>query len=322
MKPATPAVQRLAIAVALLWAATIATFAALLWWPFDLLTSFRPHYAVLLLLASAPLIVRRNLLLAALALAGCAVNALAIQVPFGTVEARMPPVMEDPQPFRLVTVNVWFRNDDVARVADYLATTGADAVVLEEVSLATLRMIAERLPEFPYRFDAAVQDFTGAAVLSRHPIVSGTAFALTPGGYQAAEVRLAVAGHEITLIGAHLHWPVGRRVSQLRNEELATLARRAVAAGGPTLVAGDLNLTPWSPWFARLLAESGLADCAQGALRPTSWPAWLGPASLRIDYCLMSREFVAVATRRGSLVGSDHAPIEADLEFATLASGS
>jgi endonuclease/exonuclease/phosphatase (EEP) superfamily protein YafD len=155
----------------------------------------------------------------------------------------------------------------------------------------------------------------GVAILSRHPIVSGVPVELVPGGVTVAEVSIVVDEREVTVIGAHLHWPVGPRSAALRNAEIEALAVRAAAVNGPVLVAGDLNVTLWSPWFGRLIEASGLAECTGGAALPGSWPVWAGPAAIRIDHCLMSPHFRSVATRRGVRVGSDHAPVVSDLAF-------
>jgi endonuclease/exonuclease/phosphatase (EEP) superfamily protein YafD len=299
-----------------LWGATLAGFAGRLWWPFDLLSSFRPHYAVAFLLIALSMTSLRRWLGVAIALVGLLVNGVIVTAPFEAVHASGTSSAHEAAGLRLVTLNVWFRNRDFDRVAAFLDSTAADVIVLQEVSDQEALEIASRTSDYTHAYVAAARAHHGVAILSRHPIESGVPVELVPGGVTVAEVTLIVDGRAVTVIGAHLHWPVGPRSAALRNAEIDALAARAAAVEGPVIVAGDLNMTLWSPWFGRLLAESGLAECTGGAALPGSWPVWAGPAAIRIDHCLMSSHFRLLATHRGSRVGSDHAPVVSDLAFA------
>ena len=69
-----------------------------------------------------------------------------------------------------------------------------------------------------------------------------------------------------------------------RNEQLLKLAEFARQTPHPLLLLGDLNLTPWSPYFERLLAGSGLRDSRDGrGLFPT-WPVGWPPLWIPVSY--------------------------------------
>ena len=74
---------------------------------------------------------------------------------------------------------------------------------------------------------------------------------------------------------------------------------------GPAAVAGDLNTTPWSREFRRLLAQS---DLDGPLLRPGNFPAKLGWAGLPIDYVLAGGGLRVAAAEPGPDLGSDHRP--------------
>ncbi len=80
--------------------------------------------------------------------------------------------------------------------------------------------------------------------------------------------------------------------------------------GGPAAVAGDLNTTPWSREFRRLLAQSGLDG---PLLRPRTLPARLGWAGLPIDHVLAGGGLRVAAVEPGPDLGSDHRPVVARL---------
>ena len=80
---------------------------------------------------------------------------------------------------------------------------------------------------------------------------------------------------------------------------------------------GDLNCTPFSPWFDRLLTRGLLRDSAVGlSLKPT-WSS--GPWWLPLDHILLGGKW-EVRERRvyEDRLGSDHFPVMATLGFSEI----
>jgi len=150
-------------------------------------------------------------------------------------------------------------------------------------------------------------------VFSRWPILSAQPLALAAGSMRAAQVTLDWNGTPVTVLGVHLHWPLGATNSRLRNEELAGIASFAAGMTGPLIVAGDFNVTPWSRHFRVALERSGLNDCAAGHGLAPSWPAQVPPFGIRIDHCWTSKHWRSADVRLGPSLGSDHLPLIADL---------
>jgi endonuclease/exonuclease/phosphatase (EEP) superfamily protein YafD len=96
------------------------------------------------------------------------------------------------------------------------------------------------------------------------------------------------AGQRFQLIGTHPLPPGTARYSAERNEQLEKLAEHVRRISGPTVLVGDLNMTPWSPYFTGLLADSGLRDASKGSGVTGSWPAFLPIGRIPIDHCLVS----------------------------------
>ena len=121
-------------------------------------------------------------------------------------------------------------------------------------------------------------------------------------------------GTPLTIFGVHLHWPLSRGNAQARAEELQALAAAARSESAPVLIAGDFNLTPWSRWFARFVAESGLQDCALGQGLLGTWPAQvMPPMRIRIDQCFASAQWRVHRVSVGPRLGSDHLPTVVEL---------
>jgi endonuclease/exonuclease/phosphatase family metal-dependent hydrolase len=77
----------------------------------------------------------------------------------------------------------------------------------------------------------------------------------------------------------------------------------------PTVLLGDLNLTPYAPAFRRLVDRSGLKDAfASQAWRPT-WQAGFWPLALPLDHVLVPQDSCVVSAQIGADIGSDHRPV-------------
>lgn len=84
----------------------------------------------------------------------------------------------------------------------------------------------------------------------------------------------------------------------------------------PVILLGDLNLTPDSPEFTRLLDESALRDVVSGRRWRPTWQASFWPLALRIDHVLVSPQLCVEAVEVGPSIGSDHRPVIARLRLA------
>lgn len=213
--------------------------------------------------------------------------------------------------FRLMSLNVWFRNPDLTDTAQYLEQSQADAVVLLELTPPQANKLVPLLPSYPYYHIEPSR--MGAAVFTKWPVLSAESVPLAADGAVAARLTLDWRGTPVTVLGVHLNWPLGPRNARFRNEELAAVVSFSKAQRGPLLVAGDFNLTPWSEYFSDALQESGLHDAARGFGLTRSWPAQFAPVGIRIDHCLLSPHWRSVASHIGPFLGSDHLPVVADV---------
>lgn len=297
----------------MIWAALLAGLFGRAAWPLDLFTHFRVQYTALFVVFAVVLLVMRRFWMALVALVGCGVSAVPL----------FPYILDDSIPtaraatheqnFRLLSINVWFRNPDMARVATYIEQSQADAVVLLELTPPQAQMLQPLLPTYPhYHIEPSRM---GAAVFTKWPVLSAESLPLAPGGAIAAHVQVNWHGTPVNVLGVHLNWPLGPRNSAFRNEELGGLVAFSKAQREPLIVAGDFNLTPWSEYFSDTLAESGLHDAARGFGLARSWPAQFAPLGIRIDHCLLSPHWRSLSADIGPSLGSDHLPLVADLQL-------
>jgi endonuclease/exonuclease/phosphatase (EEP) superfamily protein YafD len=142
-------------------------------------------------------------------------------------------------------------------------------------------------------------------VLSRHPLQQIEVIEDAQ-GIAHIEAQLQWYGQPIGIIALHPMPPLSPQYLSVRNVKLAALAKRATASAIPTVLAGDLNATPWSSAFSGL-AQLGLRR-ASGFT--ATWPAVLqgvlGPPN---DQVLVTQHWAVVARQVGPLLGSDHLPV-------------
>jgi len=293
-----------------LWLCLLAALLGRLAWPLDLFAQFRVQYAALFILFAGVLLLLRRFWVAVAAAVGFGVSVVPL-LPYITGEPIAAAAATTEETFRLVSFNVWFRNPDMVRVAEYIENSQADAVVLLELTPPQAEMLVPLLPTYPhYHIDSSRM---GAAVFTKWPVMSAESVPLSQGGAIAARMMVDWRGTPVSLLGVHLNWPLGPRNSAFRNQELNSLVALSKAQSAPLLVAGDFNLTPWSKYFSDALAQSGLHDAALGFGLTRSWPAQFAPLGIRIDHCLLSRHWQAKATTIGPSLGSDHLPLVADV---------
>lgn len=297
--------------------ATLTSFAGQFWWGFELTTHFRAQYALALGGLAPILLALRQWRWAALLGAFALLN-LAFLVPaFWEDDPATPATAENRPSLRALLANVHAENRDFHRIRDLIATTDPDIVVLLEATPWLLDRLRDLDQRYPHRLAEPRDDLFGIALFSRHPLAQGQIVRFDdPASPPAIVATFIAAARPFTLVGAHLWPPVSADLAEGRNRQLRGLAARVRQNQTPSLVLGDLNLSPWSPWFARLLADSGLRDSRRGRGIQPSWPAGWPLLWIPIDHALFS-EGIRIRHREiGPATGSDHYPVIVDFQVS------
>ena len=313
-------------AVVLTLAATSLAAAARWSWLGDLAVHFRLQYAGVALLALIGLAWARSWVWAGAALLALVINGAAAGPALGSRWlAPDVAVAIEPAPassLRACAINVLYSNTHYERVASFLHTARPDVAVLVEITPVWRAALTGLGSEFPNQYYAAgslsragSSAQRGVLLLSRWPIERVATWKLGPHTEPAVIATLNVRGRALQLIGVHAAWPLGSGIQAERNRQLGELATIARSTPPPLVVLGDLNVTPFSPYFEALLSSTGLRSAAQGEGWQPTWPTFLPPAGIQIDHALVSAGLPVLRFRRGPGVGSDHRPILVDLAF-------
>lgn len=187
-----------------------------------------------------------------LTLAAAAVAGLATTIPFffaGKTDSDL----------RVYSKNLWYRNATLTAVADDIRASGADVVMLQEVSRNNTFLMRALDDTYPHQHLCGFSGWSGLAVLSRQPILNTAC----SDGRSAAAAQIALPDGPVWAVSVHLTWPFPY--------SNAASAQRAVdlIAGldGPVVMGGDFNIFPWAGSVQQLQAAANLQ--AAQPIRPT-----------------------------------------------------
>jgi endonuclease/exonuclease/phosphatase (EEP) superfamily protein YafD len=224
--------------------------------------------------------------------------------------------------FRLLQFNTWPKTSNDQGVLSLIKSERPDVVSLQETS-ANLRAAVARELTNDYEIGSAEAELL--LIRRNEPSIKPQGWETheLPGGGKAIAVRLDLGGREVDVIGLHAMAPFGLSRAAIRDAQFDWVARWCRSRDLPVIVLGDLNATPWSYPFARLLREGGLIDSTRGfGVQPT-WRTSYGPIGgllawplqIPIDHCLHSSSLITTDRRRGPAGGSNHLPILVTLRW-------
>jgi endonuclease/exonuclease/phosphatase (EEP) superfamily protein YafD len=302
------------VAAAGLCVATATALLAGLGWPFELFSHFRLQYLVVGAVVAAAALLRRRRGTALAALVATALNGVDIGGGEAAAQATTGADACHGPHLTVVAANVNFRNTDHASLLGWLQRQPADVVLLEEVTEEWANSL-EKLPGYPYRALRPREDPYGMAVLSRLLPDSIEWLDLAGDGVPTVALALEVDGEPLQILGLHTTSPVARVAMRSRDRELERGAERSRSAGSPTVLLGDLNVSPDSPVFSRLLRDGNLRDSLAGSGWHPTWRTDFYPLALRIDHVLASPGVCVESAEVGPPIGSDHRPVRAELRL-------
>ena len=279
------------------------------WWGFDLASHFRTQYLVGLALVAVLLLVFGRWVSALLCIPFLAINLAAVG-PFlwQTVhaEVRRPGM-------RLLSANVLKKNTAYGRLLAQIQTLRPDFVALCEPNQAWINGLAALEPDYPYRYFSVREDNYGLALYSRLPFAAVEARRFGPKDVPSVVAQVQTEQGPLTLVVTHPPPPKSRRMAEQRNLALADLAEYTAGRDHATILCGDLNISPWSPFFEGLLRRGRLSNSAVGYGLQTSWPAdYRFFLRIPIDHCLVSPQVQTLNRFTGRPFGSDHFPVILD----------
>lgn len=301
-----------------LTAATVAGSYGAVSWALDLFAHFRPHLVAVCFVWMFLALFQRRFVAVVASAALMAVNAAPI-VPYVVSPSQaVAATPADVSPLRVMTFNMHGRKTQRAAFLDYVQAEQPDVVLLTEVPNPYEWLNDSLGADYPYRFDGKTGLPHDVILFSRWPIVATRADRSVSRGFPVLAADLCqdekAGGACVRLIGLHAIAPFGQRFAKWQETQFAIASRFArEAPHGQAIVAGDLNMTPWSPTFRHLLEAGGLRDTALGRSITATWASRQPIVGLPIDHVLASPQIVTRHYEVGPDLGSDHLPVIAEL---------
>lgn len=218
------------------------------------------------------------------------------------------------RPVKLLLANVNSANADYAALVGLARAESPDIVVLQEATPQWAAATAALRETLPHAHVEARPDTFGIVVYSRFPLERAETVHLGAARVPAVVARVRAGGAAFTLVTAHVYPPLPG-LYEGRNEQLEDLAALARRAERPVLLAGDLNASPWSPYFRKFERASGLRNARRGFGVLPTWPTYRPALYVPIDHCLVSPEIRVTRFSTGAAVGSDHLPVVVGVEI-------
>ena len=288
--------RRLATAIWAAWivvaAVTALGFLAPLVPALDLINNFRMGLAAFALLLFAGAFIARDRRLLRPTAALMLLQAALLLLPLSFAGGHEP---ERKSTLRILTFNLHVGNDRFDEIADYVLSSAADIVALQEVScVAAERLIPKLKPHYPYALVSAGNCF-GIALLTKRPMTTSGQLIVAPRQRPLfVWARLDWGGIPLAVTTAHLIPPMAPNDQA---NQVVRLINHVTGLKDTQIVAGDFNLTPFSWNFARL-GNAGLGQHV--SYRATWTPIWAAgwlPPLFTIDNVLTTRN-VSLRRRR------------------------
>ncbi len=217
-------------------------------------------------------------------------------------------------PLSMMHYNVQGNNPNHEGIVQWIEQHHPDVVLLQETSHAWEKWVERLKVIYPHQLTNYMSDsFFGAVLLSKYPLknVKIEEMGEKWNYYFSANLQIDVT-HAVQLYAIHTHPPFGEKGADIRNRQLRHLAQVMNDKYADTsVVMGDLNITPYSPYFKEFLSQTGLQNSMLGYGIQNSWPTdlplWL--MGIAIDHVLVSSNIEVKVRELGENLGSDHLPV-------------
>ncbi len=276
------------------------------WWV-DVAASFQLHLGIAVLLAVPVALVRSHRSVAVVNL----LLAVALLLPCHQERAPEASGVSD---LRIALHNVHTSNRNFEAVLSDLEASAPDVMAILEVDDGWEDAIRRRFPNRHILVSPRTDNF-GIALVSRQPLSGEGLWETPPLGVPSIDVRLDTPSGPIRLLVTHPIPPLSEQWWAIRNEHLEAVIARSRAAAVPVVVAGDLNLSPTSPAWFRIVGDSSLR---RTGLPLGTWPSWLGLFGLTIDHVLIGPGLAVTDSSMLPGAGSDHRGLLVDLRHAAI----
>ena len=270
---------------------------------FELMTHFKVLYFLSALLTTIGLLSLRRWYFGMLSLLVLLVHTPGIVMFYIPTESTQTSASPN---LTILSANILSYNDDPSQFIDYVLEIDPDILLLQEVSPRWLPHL-ETLIESDYIYNHLIpqSDNFGMATLSKLPLENIEGLHISPDYPWSIQASLTINKREVTILNFHPLPPGDAYNAVLRDKHLQIARQFALDQKDLCIIAGDFNVTPWSPAYKDLLKDSGLYNTRRGFGLLLTWPQIFPLIPL-------------THMQRGPNLGSDHRPLLIQLHIPSL----
>jgi len=227
---------------------------------------------------------------------------------------------------RVLSANVNIQNQSYEKMLSLVRQEKPDIAIFMEIHEDWVNQLDSLKDILPFSLVSANSYNLGIGVYSKRPLENASFKFFGTRNNPSIVGNLNVNEQSIALVASHPLPPKPGAMFHSRNKQLDEIRQYIKSLSTRAIVAGDLNITMWSPYYKRFVSKTRLKNARQGfGLLPT-WPVktnyppyskipalLTGLLSIPIDHCLISPDIQVAKIRTGANVGSDHRPLITDL---------
>ena len=223
--------------------------------------------------------------------------------------AAQPPAAS--RTLKIMSFNVLVTNRNYQSTIDQIVEHNPDIVTILEYSKKWDAELQELREIYPYAVCEPRQHGFGVAIFSKYPLSDVQRLTLPTINIDNPFLTASVSFGEqsIRLATMHAYSPTTKTRLAFRNQQFTTVAEFLGHQDIPTVVIGDFNCTPWSPFLKDFQAKTGLRDSRRGFGNQATWPTQWEIFRIPIDHAFVSPHIHVHDRFVGDATGSDHLPI-------------
>jgi len=165
------------------------------------------------------------------------------------------------------------------------------------------------LAAMPHALQRITGSYYGIHLYSRLPLVNGTIRHLAGQDTPAIGTGVTLrSGEVVAFVGIHPKPPQAWQSARGRDAQLYAAADVLRTRVEPSILAGDLNATPWEIAVERMRRLSGLIDPRRGYGYVATWNAHSSWMRWPLDHVFHEGGFATMSVERLDAFGSDHFP--------------
>jgi len=222
------------------------------------------------------------------------------------------------QKLKLMSYNVLASNFNSKNVVDQIRESDPDVLTVLEYARNWHFALDVLKEKYPYQIRVPRWHGFGVAVFSKYPLSNTKVIQLTKKATDNPFVmtEIELDGQPIRIAAIHVVSPVTSNRMDVRNAQFLEAADLLSADDIPTVVMGDYNCAPWSPYLKDFAKTTGYRETRQSFGPQTTWPAERWWMRIPIDHAYVSDEIHVHKRYSGEAASSDHLPIFLEISIA------